>query len=131
MIRQALNIAKTSKLDILALMLSLDRQRLETVLGLLGELLAVEKKEAFHLVVCGGSALIARGVVSRATQDVDLLALRNWDLEDLKALAPDAREIEQALRWVLREIPGLAHRERLPEIVTYLGHAGLDERFQK
>lgn len=200
-------------------MLSLDRQRLETALGLLGELLAAGKKDAFHLVVCGGSALIAQGVVSRATQDVDVLAQRNWDheiqrvhplppvlaeavrqvadeldlpenwlnsaasfhfpdfhalpesfwtdletrdygrwlqvafvgrsgqillklyaslnrtesrdFEDLKALAPDARETEDALRWVLREIPGLTHRERLPELVTYLGHAGLDERFQK
>lgn len=203
---------------ILTSMLSLNTERLETALGLLGELLATRNKDAFHLVVCGGSALIARGVVSRATQDVDVLAQRNWDreiqrahpfppalteavrqvaaeldlpgnwlnsaasfhfpdfqalpasfwtdletrdyggwlqiafvgrsgqillklyaalnreeprdLEDLKALAPDARETEDALRWVFREIPGLTHPERLPELVTYLGHAGLDQRFQ-
>ena len=45
---------------------------LETQLTLL-------KSDPIHLVVCGGSALIARGYVQRATKDVDIVALMHAD----------------------------------------------------
>lgn len=44
-------------------------------LGLLAELLAARNHPAQHFVVCGGSSLLALGLVSRTTtQDVDILA---------------------------------------------------------
>lgn len=48
---------------------------LDRALGLLGELLAARNHPAQHFVVCGGSSLLALGLVSRCTtQDVDILA---------------------------------------------------------
>lgn len=190
--------------------MKLTDQTLEKALSLVAELLAHRKEESFHLVVCGGSALIAGRMVTRATNDVDVLAslsfdrelsvayplppalaraarevaeelgLReNWlngnaslffpdlkllpqwfwqeverhdfgewlrvdfisrrgqillkgyaclnrtearDFSDLKALAPDAGETVAALRWVLRSISVLEHRDRLPELLHFLGH---------
>ena len=55
------------------------RQNLEEALQLLGSVLASRKSSAFWLVVCGGAALLAQEIVSRATEDVDILAMR--DLE--------------------------------------------------
>lgn len=44
-------------------------------LGLLGELIAVRGHPLQHFVVCGGSSLLALGLVKRTTtQDVDILA---------------------------------------------------------
>ena len=77
--------------------------RLEQALGLLGELLASRGRPAEHFVVCGGSSLLALGLVRRTTtRDVDILAriedgqlvqakpLPNWLLED-------AEEVRQQL----------------------------------
>lgn len=185
---------------------------------LLGDLLAARKNAAFWLVVCGGSALLARRIISRSTEDVDILPLRDWDggvgsafplpeslqtaagdvaielglagnwlngsaslhfpdlhllpegfwlemetreygdhlkvsfvtrsgqihlksyavlnrpkprdLEDLRALCPDAAETENAVRWVLRNFPSLSHRSGLPDLLTHLGHADLIPKFQ-
>jgi len=48
---------------------------LDKALGLLGELLAARNHPHQHFVVCGGSSLLALGLVSRTTtQDVDILA---------------------------------------------------------
>lgn len=48
---------------------------LEKALSLLGELLTVRNHPPQHFVVCGGSSLLALGLVSRTTtQDVDILA---------------------------------------------------------
>jgi len=188
-------------------------QLLHQALGGVGELLAYRKQEPYHLVVCGGSALIAGKVITRATNDVDVLAslsydrelslayplpaplaraakevaaelgLReNWlngnaslffpdlhalpqwfwqdverrefgewlrvdfisrrgqillktyaalnreearDFDDLKALAPDAREISEAVRWVQGRIEILENRGRLPGLLNHLGHDDL------
>jgi hypothetical protein len=58
--------------------MNLSQQNLEVALRLLGDLLAVRKQDAFWLVVCGGSALLAQQIISRATEDVDILAMRDW-----------------------------------------------------
>lgn len=51
------------------------RTLLDRALGLLGELLAARHHAPQHFVVCGGSSLLALGLVSRTTtQDVDILA---------------------------------------------------------
>ena len=57
-------------------MKNLDQTRLETSLSLLGELLDEQLTEPVHLVVVGGSALLASGAISRTTGDVDVFARR-------------------------------------------------------
>jgi hypothetical protein len=194
-------------------------ENLDQALQLLGELLATWKHAHFQLVVCGGSALLAQKIISRATHDVDVLAQRNWDqeifrahplpeilakaaklvseelgleanwlnsaasfhfpdyqalpasfwadletrdygdylnvgfvtrsgqillkfyaalnraeardLDDLKSLAPDSRETEEGLHWLFRSLPGLTHRNRLPDLLIYLGHDELIARFEE
>ncbi len=59
----------------------LNKESLDEALGLLAEKLGFERAEAVSLVVCGGSALIATGLVSRTTKDVDVLALVNSEGE--------------------------------------------------
>ena len=59
--------------------MELNQQNLEEALRLLGNVLAVRKGAWFWLVVCGGSALLAQEIISRATEDVDILATRNWE----------------------------------------------------
>ncbi len=53
------------------------------------------------------------------------------DLEDLRALAPDAHETEACLSWIISSFPVLIHRDRLPDLLTYLGHADLIPGFQR
>ncbi len=53
------------------------------------------------------------------------------DLDDLKALAPDVRETEEGLRWLIRSFPGLTHINRLPDLLIYLNHADLIEKFER
>lgn len=57
---------------------ALNRVRINAAFKLLGELL--EKRTSVHmsLVICGGSALIALGLASRATKDVDIVARLNF-----------------------------------------------------
>ena len=83
--------------------MELHLQNLEKALQLLGKLLAIHKREPFWLVICGGSALLARQIISRSTHDVDVLALR--DLEggvDLAYPLPEA--LKQAARQVAEEL---------------------------
>jgi hypothetical protein len=194
--------------------MDLDAERVTRALEMVGKLLTQRRQGPYHLVVCGGSALVARGLISRSTIDVDLLAsvnhlegeceirplpypmpadltkaardvagemdLRaNWlngnaslmfpelgdlpewfwrdverrpygmdltvdyisrrgqlllkvyaalnreeerDVEDLRALAPDRTETLEAVRWVLRNMTALEHRERLPHLLGIFGH---------
>lgn len=55
-------------------MVNIGVQSLDDALSALGEQLALAQ-ERFHLVVIGGSGLIAIHAVSRATRDVDVLAI--------------------------------------------------------
>ena len=83
--------------------MELHPQNLEKALQLLGKLLAIRKREPFWLVICGGSALLARQIISRSTHDVDVLALR--DLEggvDLAYPLPEA--LNQAAGHVAEEL---------------------------
>lgn len=50
--------------------------QLEDALTLLGDRLRLAGLPPQEIVVCGGTSLIARGFVSRATKDVDILARR-------------------------------------------------------
>jgi len=57
-------------------MSELDRDIVHESLILLGELLAERRQRPLHLVVSGGAALLAAGIVTRTTYDVDVIALR-------------------------------------------------------
>lgn len=57
----------------------LDCSKLLEALQLLHEQLLLNDAPKTELVVCGGSALIATGLVSRTTQDVDIIALIQAD----------------------------------------------------
>ncbi len=51
-------------------------QQLEDALTLLGDRLRLASVPPQEVIICGGTSLIARGFVSRATKDVDILARR-------------------------------------------------------
>lgn len=60
-------------------------QRADALLSALGEQIA-GRSERYELVVIGGSALLALGLVERTTKDVDIVALRSG--EDLEGAEP-------------------------------------------
>ncbi len=90
--------------------MKIDANRLKNALSLLGELLAARQRPASHFVVCGGSSLIALGLVNRSvTRDVDVLAsivdgelqsprpLPDWFLDD----AEDVRgQLDLPHEWI-------------------------------
>jgi len=53
----------------------IDVSKLNETLTLLNEQLILNDAPATEIVVCGGSALIATGLIPRTTQDVDIVAL--------------------------------------------------------
>ncbi|MFH1957903.1 MAG: DUF6036 family nucleotidyltransferase [bacterium] len=55
------------------------KEQLEKALGLLGKKLELKNSPLLKLVVCGGSSLIISGLVSRATKDVDVVAIGSMD----------------------------------------------------
>jgi hypothetical protein len=66
-------------------------ERANVLLRALGEQLAA-RGERYELVVIGGSALLALGLVERTTKDVDIVALRSGDhLEGAKPLPKGLR----------------------------------------
>jgi hypothetical protein len=63
-------------------------KKLHDALSLLNDLMANLSEEHCGIVVCGGSALIATGLVDRTTKDVDILALMGEQLLDAQVLPP-------------------------------------------
>src|SRR5213592_3552571 len=88
----------------------LTSENLEAALKLLAGRLDLADTEPVRLVVCGGSALIAMGLIERATQDVDVIALMEPDrslrspspLPDflLRAAGEVARDLGLAENWM-------------------------------
>jgi hypothetical protein len=90
-------------------MSDIDQESLDQAMGLLGRLMRVRGRPAIHLVVCGGFALIALGLVTRTTQDVDVLAtledgrlrcarpLPEWLLADAEAVRS---EVALPIHWL-------------------------------
>lgn len=72
----------------------------DLLLGALGEQLAA-RGERYELVVIGGSALLALGLVERTTRDVDILALRSGD--DLESADPLPEALSAARDLVARD----------------------------
>jgi len=52
----------------------LNQENLDSILIQLNDLLGLETANCFELIICGGSALIALGLVNRTTKDIDVVA---------------------------------------------------------
>lgn len=76
-------------------------------LALLGEVMESRRIDPCHLVVCGGTALLAAGVISRSTKDVDVLALRAEVDGEIGAAWPLPAALKEAVAEVAVEM-GLA-----------------------
>lgn len=64
----------------------LDRTALDRALGLVAKVLELGDAQSVRLLICGGSALLALGLVERTTGDVDVLALLDEDDQLLDAV---------------------------------------------
>ncbi|MBS1882210.1 MAG: hypothetical protein JSS97_04560 [Actinobacteria bacterium] len=73
---------------------------IDVLLDALGEQLA-SRGERYELVVIGGSALLALGLVERTTRDVDIVALRCG--EDLDEARPLPKGLQDASDLVARD----------------------------
>jgi hypothetical protein len=65
--------------------------------------LTIAGAPAYHLVVCGGTALVATNLVRRATRDVDIVAIANDDGELIDP-APFPEPLVQAAREVAEDL---------------------------
>ena len=77
----------------------LGKDTLEQALTLLAEKLEFDLAEPASLVVCGGSSLIALGLINRTTKDVDVLAL----MDDQGRLLP-SQPLPEAVSRAVAEI---------------------------
>lgn len=83
-----------------------NRSEVDKILSALGEQVAAASTEHFDLVVCGGSALNALGLVSRTTKDVDVLAVvkhKSLDKLVLESAKPLPAPILNAAQKVERD----------------------------
>lgn len=80
-------------------MKNIDESSLFQALKLLDELLRVDKAPRFDLIICGGSALIATGLVRRTTRDVDIVAMLKDDMK-ISDPEPLPAALENAARKV-------------------------------
>lgn len=55
-------------------MKKLSQENLDSILIQLNDLIGLETENCFELIVCGGSALIALGLLQRTTKDIDVVA---------------------------------------------------------
>ena len=80
-----------------------DKEKIETTLTLLAELLEHRKSESYRLIVCGGSALLVSELRRETTKDVDILASLSSDnvIEELTGLPED---LQKAVQDVAREL---------------------------
>ncbi len=79
------------------------KENLERALRLLAARLELGQADPIRIVVCGGSALIAHGLVSRATRDVDVLALADSEGR-LQSPAPLPGSLTKAVKEVARDL---------------------------
>ena len=83
--------------------MKLNANRIEQALRILAGQLALSDSPAVRLVVCGGASLIATGVVSRVTKDVDVVALLSGE-GALVAPVPMPGYVMQAAAVVARDL---------------------------
>src|SRR6185369_8015375 len=81
----------------------IDESALFQAMSLLGSLMVARKRPPLHLVVCGGSALIALKLVVRTTKDVDVLAtLHDGQMRCARPLPDWLQEDAEAVRFELK-----------------------------
>jgi hypothetical protein len=81
----------------------LDHDIVHESLTLLGELLEGRRLRPLHLVVSGGSALLAAEIVSRTTHDVDVIAMRGEVDGDIIDAYPLPEFLKECVREVAEE----------------------------
>jgi len=81
----------------------LEKTQIEEALVLLGEHLRSGNLGPFRLVVCGGAGLIAMSLISRATRDVDIIALMSEENE-LISPEPIPQDLAQMARIVSEDL---------------------------
>lgn len=84
-------------------MAELDHDIVHDSLTLLGELLEGRRLRPLHLVVSGGSALLAAEIVSRTTHDVDVIAMRGEVDGDIIDAYPLPEFLKECVREVAEE----------------------------
>jgi hypothetical protein len=95
-------------------------ETLDTILAALAEQLK-SLGDQLEIVVLGGSALTALGLVRRATRDVDLLAIaENGQLRSAEPL-PTTEELLAAARWSVTQDPSSGYRMMLMQALSALG----------
>lgn len=106
-------------------MKALTENQLHEALHLLGALLE-EASISISLVVAGGSALLAQGITSRTTHDVDVLALDGGDTRAhpfpevlTTAAAEVAKELQLDANWLNNSISLFLGRDQLPELIWW------------
>ncbi len=82
---------------------SLDIELLDKAFHLLAARLDIAGLKAMHIIVCGGSALIATGLLVRTTKDVDVLAVSRGKGSMMSA-RPIPEEIRPALESIARDL---------------------------
>ncbi|MGA2260064.1 MAG: hypothetical protein ABSH28_01370 [Acidobacteriota bacterium] len=82
---------------------NIDAENLETAMRLLAARLDLAQTEPIGVVVCGGSALIAQGLIQRATKDVDVVALMDSERR-LVSPAPLPGSLLKAAKEVARDM---------------------------
>ncbi len=83
-----------------------NKAEIDNILNALGEQLAAITDEPIDILVCGGSALNALGLVSRTTKDVDILALvssKSFDQIVLETSDPLPEPLVRAAQKVARD----------------------------
>jgi hypothetical protein len=105
-------------------------QNTDLLLGALGEQLAA-RGERFELVVIGGSALLALGLVERTTKDVDIVALRSG--EELRGAEPLPEGLQAARDLVARDfsLPAEWLNPGPTELLTFGLPAGFVDRLDR
>lgn len=88
----------------LSIMSLLDRDLVHDALSLLGEVLRARGEPPLHLVVSGGAALLAAGLVTRVTNDVDVIARRGEVDGEVFAAHPLPAQVKEAVADVAREL---------------------------
>lgn len=78
-------------------------ENFETAMRLLAARLDLAQTEPIGVVVCGGSALIAQGLIQRATKNVDVVALMDSERR-LVSPAPLPGSLLKAAKEVARDM---------------------------
>lgn len=102
-------------------------EQIRRALRLVGERLAAERVE-IRIVLIGGAAMNLRGFVSRATADVDIIAVAREGAAGLELhrppepLHPTPAELAVAREWIVAQDPTPAFADLLDQVVKEIDH---------